>query len=157
MGDINNIKRIWTDKDFSVMGWHDNRFYGFSFDYLNHNLILDIDYIFEWLTDIQNPGHYTGFIVAPCTLIFESCSAIKINFDLKDTTDLVINEIKRHTPRLTPNGKFNEYTYKIILDNGDVEFSSVGFIQKVRELPKIIKNQDLGYGNNRREMFKSPL
>ena len=47
-------KKIWTEVDFQIMGWHDSPIYGLSFqsEPSTHSseLILDIDYIFQWIS-----------------------------------------------------------------------------------------------------------
>ena len=46
MQDYQVEKWIWTEEGFDEMGWHDATVYGVR---LNHNLEIDLDYIFEWI------------------------------------------------------------------------------------------------------------
>ena len=142
---FSKVKKIWTDNDFEQMGWHDCRLYGFFFDYKNFDLVLNIDYIFEWVKDQNNPNKFIGFQVAPCSLIFEACTDLKISIDLNNTSDIIINRLKRENPRLTPNGKFTEMDYFIDLNNENtLSFSAIGYRQILNDKPTFSENQDLG-------------
>jgi hypothetical protein len=66
-------KKIWTSKDFELMAWHDCPIHGFGFqngdNYTNSELILDIDYIFQWVK-LKSKNRFK-FLIAPCTLVFK--------------------------------------------------------------------------------------
>ena len=42
-------KWIWTEADFDVMGWHDSQIHATAFFPEDFELVLDIDYIFDWV------------------------------------------------------------------------------------------------------------
>ncbi|HWZ22054.1 MAG TPA: hypothetical protein VNW06_05340, partial [Cytophagaceae bacterium] len=58
-------KKIFTEEDFDIMGWHDSLIHGISFGD-NFQFLFDIDYIFKWVLEDK---HYM-FWVSPCTLVF---------------------------------------------------------------------------------------
>ena len=78
-------KWIWTEADFEVMGWHDNRIYALAFSADTFELILDIDYIFKWIN--PEPGEtFFQFWTAPATLVFQN--VYDVEFDILTTTGL---------------------------------------------------------------------
>jgi hypothetical protein len=74
------MKRIFTIKDIAELSWHDSSLYGISWqvDSDKSDLILDIDYICEW---VCNKDKSCSFRVAPATLIFHDTTDLKINID----------------------------------------------------------------------------
>ena len=45
-------KSIWGDDDFSEMGWHDSKIWGFLPDTEKWEYLVDLDYIFNWVHNI---------------------------------------------------------------------------------------------------------
>ena len=77
-------KKVWDEKDFSEMGWHDARIYAFAieknYDEFTADLVFDIDYIFSWVHPVE-PEKYFSFWVAPCTLIFKEAFNLTMNIE----------------------------------------------------------------------------
>lgn len=140
-------KSTWTQDDFEEMGWHDANIYGLTIEKSEDNwtadLLLDIDYIFKWVHPVVPERTFT-FWVAPCTLIFENCFDLQIDFktngghlDLMEISDLYLkSKIEQNT---------NEFVYEwcIELQQGDINLKSYGFQQIVRQLPLHIQRQVL--------------
>jgi hypothetical protein len=117
-------KKVWTDADFDQMGWHDSRIYKIR---LTNDLVMDIDYILKWnKPDLE--GLPFTFWVAPCTLVFKSI--INFTFELNTAFDeaIEIQDIKR----IQINSDSN---WAIITHQGDLEFSSKGYDQFIRQEP----------------------
>jgi hypothetical protein len=81
------------------MGWHDSPIYAFSFNtknLLKQELILDIEYIFEWVNPVA-PNNTFSFWVAPSTIIFETIlnTIIASDTTLFSSSDLKIADIHR--------------------------------------------------------------
>ncbi|RYY84391.1 MAG: hypothetical protein EOO15_19480 [Chitinophagaceae bacterium] len=134
-------KSLWTEEDFETMGWHDCHIHAISFGE-NFDLLFDIDYIFKWVTH-KSPF---DFWVSPCTLVFEN--VYDIVFDLNFSTGgLDIADIYKEGPNVPRNaahiGRELEYTWKIELQEGAIQFKSVGYKQFVRRLPVFQKEQYL--------------
>src|SRR5690242_20793394 len=71
-------KNIWTENDFEQMGWHDAIIYKIAF---GNNLLLDIDYIFQWnQPEIEGLGF--TFWIAPATLCFRNVKNLKFDIDV---------------------------------------------------------------------------
>lgn len=136
------VRELWSDSDFPDMGWHDSRLYSLSIPDEKFRLTLDVDYIFKWE---KSSNSVTGFWVSPCDLIFLNVSNFGIEVDLKNTNLLFISDIKRSNERLTPNGKFTEWSYEIECDNGSIYFSSTGYEQRIRKQPILSETQDLNF------------
>src|SRR5690606_36004175 len=79
-------KSVWTELDFEEMSWHDTFIHGIGWSSDRSEdlkLMLDIDYMFEWVSPEPPSPSYT-FWIAPCTLVFHQVS----NFSC-EVTDLI--------------------------------------------------------------------
>jgi len=137
-------KKIWTETDFKVMGWHDNPIYGLSLggDHpFIKELMLDIDYIFEWIHPIVSEQTFS-FWIAPATLCFKDVSNVKINIENGPTIvfDLEIADIFRleQTPIQTGS---NYWEWHIELQNGSISFLSSGYEQIIKGEPILTGSQ----------------
>ena len=135
-------KTVWTDWDFEQMSWHDCHIHAFSFSD-NFELLMDIDYIFEWVGPKKGSRYY-NFWIAPCTLIFENVYDIVFESDYKQP---IIDYIERSNPTRPKNaeyiGREVEFDWDIAMVNAEMSFKSVGFKQYVRQQPILIKGQSL--------------
>jgi hypothetical protein len=132
------VKNIWTEIDFEVMGWHDSRLYSIKFPDDNFQLKFDIDYIFQWIQEDKNSFK---FWISPSNLIFNNVNNLKINIDFRNFIGLTILDIERGNSRMSPNGKITIWDYVIETDNGVISFSSTGFQQEIREQPVLSNTQ----------------
>ncbi len=138
---MEDVKNIWTDKDFEEMGWHDSHIYSILFPDESLKLVLDIDYVFKWVLN-EETGFY-NFLVSPCCLTFMDVLSLKIDIDFENSIGLSIEDINRSNPRLYPNGKDIKWDYSIITDIGDITFVSSGYIQEVKTQPIFSQSQIL--------------
>lgn len=125
MKEYNLEKWIWTESDFEQMGWHDSTIYGIK---LAENLMLDIDYIFQWNQPEIEGLPYT-FFIAPCTLIFDEPQGL--GFELIQSFDNKWIEIEDIEKEAIGNG----FRWTIITQQGDISFTSPTFRQIVRQQP----------------------
>ena len=117
-------KRIWTDKDFENMGWHDSYIYKVR---LTEDLELDIDYILQWnKPDLE--GLPFTFWVAPATLVFKRIKNLTLEFDTVFEDGFEIEDIERPTIE-------NKNQWTIITRQGDLQFTCDGFEQFIRQDP----------------------
>src|SRR5580765_4389158 len=71
----------WTTSDFDTMSWHDCHVYGFALEEKEHgtgDLILDIDFIVEWLC---HTDRHFEFRIAPATLTFHNIFGLRFELD----------------------------------------------------------------------------
>lgn len=134
-------KHILTEADFDNMQWHDNPIHAITFSD-NFELLLDIDYIFEWILK----GKKYIFWIAPCTLIFENVD--DLIFDVGPTTPgFTIDLITKENPQESKNrdhiNRDTEFDWTIEMQEGVITFKSVGYKQYVRQLPKLLRAQKL--------------
>ena len=124
-------KRIWTDSDFDQMGWHDNHIYKIR---LTEDLEMDIDYIFKWnQPDLE--GLPFTFWVAPATLIFKNIKNLRFEFNIGFEGNFEIEDIETE----------NKNQWTIITRQGDIEFTSAGFEQFIRQDPSFQFGQTISY------------
>ncbi|WAC11455.1 hypothetical protein [Dyadobacter pollutisoli] len=146
-------KENWNDADFEKMGWHDCKIYSILSDDSNFRLILDIDYIFEWITD--STSEYYKFLLSPSTLVFHNVWDLKI--DLETDGEIEISDIHRENPRKPKNEEYidkkTEWDWLIETQSGIISFRSVGFDQYSRDTPVLSEFQSLGL-SSRMEMLK---
>jgi hypothetical protein len=124
-------KRIWTDTDFDNMGWHDSNIYKIR---LTEDLEMDIDYILQWnKPDLE--GLPFTFWVAPATLVFKKVKDFRFEFDTVSENSFEIEDIVRE----------NENYWTIITRRGDIQFTSEGYEQFIRQEPSFQFGQKISY------------
>jgi hypothetical protein len=135
-------KLIWDENDFEQMGWHDSKIYALAFKGESFELVLDIDYILEWINPEEGKTHFK-FWVAPATLVFRNVWDLKIN--IEGNPDLEMQDLHRENPHPPKNAKHIqeavEYDWRIETQNGEIAFKSVGFKQYFRKNPVMMNSQ----------------
>jgi hypothetical protein len=139
---------IEIQENFDQMSWHDCHIWGMEFrvsepgkDDWTSELILDIDFIVEWICSTDG---VTGFRIAPANLVFHGVTDLKINIDcdkgLQTTLHpLSINHIERE--RIRDQKIYLDrpyYKWGICLnwpDESRLTFGSAGFSQILRAEP----------------------
>lgn len=109
-----------TDR-FEEFGWHDNAIHAFRIsegdDGCSGNLILDIDYILEWISPSAQDGNFS-FVVSPADLVFLEVTDLVISTDYASSSvalqPMTIDEISREVVTY-PNG-YSEFAWKIELN-----------------------------------------
>lgn len=116
-----NIEEKLADFD-----WHDCTVYALRFD---DNLVLDLDYILEW--KIENKTRYQ-YLIAPALLEFTGVSDFKLNIETDILNGFEIDKIL-----------LERDTWKILLQEGVIEFKAEGFTQIYTKEPVWKTNQYL--------------
>ena len=127
-------RRQWTTEDFEDLSWHDVHVHGFRLienggDTSSAELLLDIDFIHEW---IKGEPYYS-FVIAQASLQFHEVFDLKFSLDYAQVSagmcPFSIAGIERELVTF-PNG---HTSYKWRLDVnwpvGQMEFQSRGFTQ----------------------------
>ena len=124
------------------MGWHDATLHAFAFLPGKYELLLDIDYILDWV-DPQEGETYFNFWVAPATLVFENVYDLKI--DLEPVDGVELQDVRRTDPRVPRNAEFigrdKEWRWTLEAENGEITFSAIGFHQYFRRTPSFGRAQ----------------
>jgi hypothetical protein len=143
---MNLEKNIWTEQDFESMGWHDSKIYGIAFEEKSE-FVLDIDYIFMWIKPTEDQQAFK-FWVSPCTLVFENVYNLNLDIEMSEPFEIQISDVSRNNPQRPKNADFIhrdiEYDWKMETNNGEISFTSIGYKQYVRELPKLLDSQTIG-------------
>ncbi|WP_257675328.1 hypothetical protein [Clostridium felsineum] len=101
MGNKHSVEKIiWTENNFDEMKWHDCRIYAFAFN--EYKLMLDIDYIFEWVIP-QTDEKYYKFWVSPVTIVFDNVYDLQIDIESICDLEIRIEEIYREQARMPKN------------------------------------------------------
>lgn len=131
-------KRIWSEADFDLMGWHDSTIHSLAFYPETFEFALDLDYIFKWV-DPKVEGGYYSFWVAPVTIVFENVYDLAI--DAEPGLGLEIADLTRSNP--TQNGKETEWTWTVECQEGRISFKATGYKMFVRASPILQGQQSL--------------
>ena len=136
---------IWTEDNFENMGWHDCRIYAIAFSPDTFEVLLDIDYIFQWIHPEPEEKSFK-FWVSPATLVFQN--VYNVEFDVLTTTGLEIDHIRREQPRAPRNAAYIEHEiewlWTLDCQQGDIRLWSVGYQQYIRATPRLDEAQKLG-------------
>lgn len=135
--------------EFEQMNWHDNAIHGIRIvegpDGCEGELILDIDFIIEWL---QSEDKIFKFLLTPCNLSFHDVSDLVISIDYASSTaaiqPMMVHEIRREVFTY-PNG-FSTFAWVIEMNwpgKSFISFQSSGFTQVPRKAPIISSTQYL--------------
>lgn len=117
-------KKIWTEADFDIMGWHECTIYKVR---LAEDLEMDIDYILQW-NEPEVQGFPFTYWVAPATLVFKKIKNLMFEFDATTQEPIEIEDIEREE---TDKG----IKWTLITQQGDAEFISEGYEQYIRQEP----------------------
>jgi len=126
----------WNTDDFDEMSWHDVHVHGFEIvrnegENGTAELILDIDYILEWL---KNEGKIS-FVLAQASLRFHEVFGLRLALDyVKPTAGMCafsLAGIERE--RLVFPTGYASYKWKLPINwpVGEIEFQSPGFTQSL--------------------------
>ena len=129
--------------DFENYGWHDNAIHAIRIvegpDGCSGDLVLDIDFILEWLPPEGGEKAFR-FRIAPTDLTFHDVTKLVISVDYASSTasfqPMTIHEIHREVVTY-PNG-YSSFAWKIEINwprNGLISFRSSGFTQSSRKEP----------------------
>ncbi|MFW5426636.1 MAG: hypothetical protein ACKE8R_05245 [Methylophagaceae bacterium] len=138
---------------FEEYSWHDNPIHGFRIIEKENcvgDLVLDIDYITEWLCSEEN-GY--NFRIAPADLVFEDITDLVISLDYESCsasmTPPSIHEI-RCKSKIYSNG-YKSFEWFIEINwpsNCFIKFNSPKFKQALRKKP-ILSNDQVMNPNER--------
>ena len=128
---------------FDSYSWHDNAIHGFQIiegpDGCSGELILDIDFIVEWLPPEKDSNSFQ-FRIAPADLTFHEVTELVISVDYASCTaalqPMTIHEIHREAVTY-PNG-YSSFAWKIEVNwprNSFISFRAPSFTQLLRAEP----------------------
>jgi hypothetical protein len=134
---------VWTERQFGGMSWHDNHVHGLQIRegaYGCGELVLDIDYIEEWLCS----GPDCQFRIVPARLTFREVSALRVALDYATPTAALgpfsIHAIER---REEQRERYVAQVWRIALNwpVGEITFEAKGFEQRVVGAPVLSRTQ----------------
>ncbi len=144
MTDYQLEKWIWTEADFEDMGWHDARIHGIAFLGEDFEVMLDIDYILQWIDPGPNETYYKFWIV-PATLVFHNVHDLKI--DLEPFAGIEIQDVHKSDPQRPKNAEYvdrdTEWQWTIETHEGEISLKSVGYTQYLRKEPILSQQSSL--------------
>lgn len=135
------FKPVYSAADFESLGFHDCYVYGIRWISSSYSLIIDLDYIVQWL---ETNGSY-NFWVAPSELRFDYASEVKISLDwTKLPMDCQVQDVHRHDRKATPNGS-NSYHWEIefVRPYGSIDLWATDFRLSLQATPILSPAQHL--------------
>jgi len=136
----------WTEADYDELSWHDNHVHGIAIREGEHGtgeLILDLDYIVEWIKD----GNKFKFKIAPALLTFHRISDLIISLNYVNPsaaiTPFSLSDISREKHVFANGYSSFRWSMGINWPEGTVSFIADGFKQFLRSEPLLVENQHL--------------
>lgn len=138
----------WTETQFAEMSWHDNHVHAMRIVEGAHgsgDLVLDIDYILEWL---KGPQGYR-FKIVPATLRFRGVTNLRVKLDYAASSAAIgpfsIHSIER---REESRERYTAQCWDIVVNwpEGEISFEADGFNQEVWGKLRVSENQHLPAG-----------
>ncbi len=135
--------KVWTDRQFDEMSWHDNHVHALRIVEGLHGsgeLVLDIDYILEWLPG----GPEFRFRIVPARLTFFEVFALRLTLDYATPSaafgPFSIHSIER---KQEPRERYAARVWKIALNwpVGEIGFEAKGFEQQAVGAPVLSARQ----------------
>jgi hypothetical protein len=138
-------KYVWSESDFNSMGWHDCKIHAITYFPESRELILDIDYLFEWVK--PNEDTYYKFWISPATMVFECASEVDCNLRLDLGLEIAgIFRTESNASESTEcNGFGKSWNWEISCTSGSITLKSTGYKMFVRALPKLESEQSIAY------------
>ena len=134
----------WTDAQFDSMTWHDNHVHALRIIDGQHGagtLILDIDYILEWL---RGEGSGMRFRIARAELRFLGVTSLKVAIDYAAASAAMnpfsMDGIER---RAEPRERYTAtiWTLRLNWPVGEISFEATGFEQRLVGQPILTDKQ----------------
>jgi len=138
-----SYKSEWTEHDFDSLSWHDNRVHGMRIcnpkDAYDFDLLLDIDYILDWIK--TGDGRLLQFVVAPAVLTFHGVDKLLIDVSLSYREEFTIDEIRRSDVGAGSKHKAGSHGWHIALQSiagrpNRICFEAQGFTQRLTKGPR---------------------
>ena len=136
----------WTDADFPEMSWHDVHVHGLRLIEGEHGtgeLILDIDYILEWLKKDKT----FAFRIAPAVLQFHQISGLRMALDYaRPTIGIVpfsLSGIRREPITYKTGYQSFRWFLEVNCPEGSLEFEAPSFTQTLSGPELVSPNQRL--------------
>jgi hypothetical protein len=127
------VKQTYSEEDFESLGFHDCYVHGIRWASSSYSLILDLDYIVQW---IEIDGAY-NFWVAPAELSFNYASEVKISMDWeKVPMECQVQDVHRHDRKATPNGSDNyHWEIEFARPSGSIDLWATDFRLSIQAKP----------------------
>ena len=130
-------KTIFTEMDMEELCFHDCPIYAMA--PVGNDLVMDIDYMFEWL---EPKGREKGFTypISPCTIYFKNVEDFGMSFEGSyPETALIMQDFAEDDNKFFPE----QHIYNIGCLGGNFVLRCDGFELIVRQKPVLTKRQGL--------------
>jgi hypothetical protein len=137
---------VWTERQFEEMSWHDNHVHAIRIEEGEHGagkLILDLDYILEWVKDARG---VMRFSILPVALVFREVTSLRMTLDYATPTAAMgpfsIRAIERRTER---RQRYTALLWNIVISwpSGEITFEAPGYEQRGAGKPILADQQCL--------------
>lgn len=130
-------KTIFTDADLENLCFHDCRIFAIAPE--GNDLVMDIDYMFEWCNPKEGESGFSQ-LISPCTLLFKNVADFGMSFEGGyPETALIMQDFYKEDNKFFPN----QHIYNIGCLGGNFILRCDGFELIVRQKPVLLKSQCL--------------
>ena len=139
----------WSTAQFDEMSWHDNHVHALRVvqgEYGPGKLVLDLDYILEW---VACEGGRPQFRILPARLMFLEVYDLRVRLDYATPTAALapfsIHAIERQT-QVREHHEVEVWTIRLSWPDGEISFVADGFEQRGVAPPILCEEQCLEPG-----------
>jgi hypothetical protein len=139
-----DVHELYTDDDFSSLGFHDCYVYGIRWDCDRFTLQLDLDYIVKWVEPEATDDCYR-FWVSPAELRFLNVADASVTLNWVGVApECQIQEIRQHGSRTTPNNSIQkDWEIELAAPEGEIVLWATGFELRIKRPPQLSSTQRL--------------
>lgn len=134
------VSMIWSDAEMEGISWHDSHVRSLLLGANSGQLLLDIDFICEWIEAREQHGIFS-FYITPATLVFPYVQEIKVS--LSTVAPMSIFSIEKENPTPTPQGNTSIWEWVIDGPHGQIRLQATGYALYFRREPVLTHSQFL--------------
>jgi hypothetical protein len=142
-------KWIWSDADFSQMGWHDVIIHSILIK--GGSIAFDIDYMFKWAHPAPGETYYK-FWMSPASLIFDNVEDLKLAMNSQSSA-IIMGVVRSEAPSTA--GGSTTSIWRFECEDGEIAFRGSGYRQFIRRRPVLSSKQYFTEGERGESSFSS--
>jgi hypothetical protein len=129
-------QKSWTEAEYESLSFHDCPVHAFAADPERFRVLLDIDYISEWLDPIA-PRKSFSFKIAPATFTFENAHLERLEVESPQGRWTIDRLSREDAKRIDgPGGSvLTEWRYVVAGHDGELIVRATGFRLSLRRSP----------------------
>jgi len=136
------LEQSYTDTSLDKLGFHDCYVFGIRWDAEGHAIVIDLDYVAEWVSPDSEHDSYR-FWVAKAELRFRNVDEVTLRLEWGNLPPICqIQDLHRRKARTTPNGR-TQWLWELELStpDGGMRLWSTDFELRIHGAPLLSDTQ----------------